>query len=1494
MRRRMVGALATSALVASGASAIAVVAASPAGAAPGAIQQRSTNQMTADALPTEQIDNGVVWSIAVSNGIAYAGGSFSNVRPPGAAAGTNLTPRGNLVAVNLATGALVSSFAPSLNGQVKAVAVTPDGKTLVVGGSFTTAGVVGGAQVARVHLAAYDIASGQLTAFNGNTNATVNGLTVSNSTVYAGGGFTQANGSNPRSRLAAFNIATGSLLGWAPTVDNNVNTMLLSPDGSRVIVGGAFANMNGVPTPGMGALDAVNGTSLPWAVNQVVHDYIGQNNGGILSLSTDGTSIYGTGWSYGAPSNFEGTFSVDPNTGNINWLEDCHGDTYDSYATGGAVYVVSHEHFCSNVGAFPETNPRTWHYSTAFTTQATGTLTTNQEPGSGYGDFAGQPSPSQINWYPTLSPGTFTGEDQAGWALSGNSQYLIEGGEFPKVNATAQYGLVRFAVPSLAPNKRGPQVPGTDPTVTPSTLPLTRTSARITWKSNWDQDDTNLTYSIYRYDQSITVPIYTTTVASQFWNQPINAYVDTGLTAGTTYKYFMRTTDSSGNSQRSSDFTVTIPGNFSQSPYAQDVLKLNPTHYWRMDSPAGTQTATDYAGFNDMTEGSTVTNGAPGAISGDSDTAATFDGSSNGVAGENTAEAGPNTFSVGAWFSTTTNAGGKIVGFGNSQLGTSGSYDRHLYMDNAGHIIFGVYNNAIYTITSPKTYNDGQYHEAVGTLSGSGMTLFIDGMKVGTNSGTTQGQAYSGYWRVGGDNLNAWPNRPASDDFAGTIDEVAVYPTALSPAQIQQQYTDSGRTLNIAPAPTDAYGKAVYADAPDLYYRLDDASGTTAADTSSNNVPGTYYGGVSLQAPSPVTGSNGTGVGFNGSNGGLSSNQSYTNPTTYSEELWFNTTTTSGGKLAGFGNQQSGASSHYDRHIYMNNGGQLIFGAYTGQTVTITSQSSYNDGHWHHVVATQGSDGMHLYVDGQLVGSNANTGAENFTGYWRVGGDNLNGWPNQPSSAYFNGTIDEVSFYLSELSATQVQNHYIASPAAVVPNKPPTASFTQQCTALSCSFDASASSDPDGTIAGYSWDFGDGTTGTGATPNHTYANGGTYTVTLTVTDNQNATGTATSQVTVTTPPPNQPPTASFTSSCSYLVCSFDGTASSDPDGTVAGYSWDFGDGTTSTSATPSHTYSSSGTYTVTLTVTDNQNATGTKTSAVTVAANQAPTASFTQQCTNLNCTFDGTASADSDGHVTGYAWSFGDGTSGSGATPSHNYLAAGTYTVTLTVTDDQGATGTTTSQLTVTGIPTYVADAFNRTVASGWGSADTGGAYTTAGGTFAVTPGAATMRMAAAGSGPTATLNAVSAANINMVVDATTNAQGTGNGISLIYRARYSSSGEYRLKVRLLPGGVVHLALSKLVSGTETVLKEVVISNLTYTTGEVLRTRFTVSGNGTTTLTGKIWDASTTEPATAQVTSTDSTASLQSAGAIGIQSYLSTNATNAPVVATYSGLTVTG
>ncbi len=150
-----------------------------------------------------------------------------------------------------------------------------------------------------------------------------------------------------------------------------------------------------------------------------------------------------------------------------------------------------------------------------------------------------------------------------------------------------------------------------------------------------------------------------------------------------------------------------------------------------------------------------------------------------------------------------------------------------------------------------------------------------------------------------------------------------------------------------------------------------------------------------------------------------------------------------------------------------------------------------------------------------------------------------------------------------------------------VPNQAPTASFTATPTSgitpLTVSFNASSSSDSDGNIINYAWDFGDGSNDSGITTIHTYENSGDYTVQLIITDNNSATNSTTNNITV-TEAPNQPPTASFTanptSGIAPLEVAFDASNSSDSDGSIISYAWDFKDGSTGSGQTITHTFSS--------------------------------------------------------------------------------------------------------------------------------------------------------------------------------------------------------------------------------------------------------------------------------------------------------------------------------
>jgi enamine deaminase RidA (YjgF/YER057c/UK114 family) len=207
----------------------------------------------------------------------------------------------------------------------------------------------------------------------------------------------------------------------------------------------------------------------------------------------------------------------------------------------------------------------------------------------------------------------------------------------------------------------------------------------------------------------------------------------------------------------------------------------------------------------------------------------------------------------------------------------------------------------------------------------------------------------------------------------------------------------------------------------------------------------------------------------------------------------------------------------------METDGRLTFGVWTGEANTITTPAAYNDDEWHHLVATQSSEGMRLYVDGGLRGTHPQTGAQEYTGYWRIGGDTT--WGPQP---WFDGSLDEAAVYPVALTPAQVASHWQLGSGATPPNALPTAVFTSTVTDQTVLVDGSTSTDTDGTVVGYAWDFGDGATATGATATHVYTTAGDHTVTLTVTDDDGGTAQVTNVVT--TSAPNVAPTAAFSAS----------------------------------------------------------------------------------------------------------------------------------------------------------------------------------------------------------------------------------------------------------------------------------------------------------------------------------------------------------------------------
>jgi PKD repeat protein len=737
---------------------------------------RTPKTVTADVLPTPQID-GVVWDQLVVGDTVYVAGEFSSARPFGAPAGTGEVTRSNFLAYDLDSGALRTDIAPSFNAQIRSLAASPDGKRLYAAGSFTS---VSGQT--RYRLAAFDLPSMTLvSSFRPTISATVEAVAVTADSVYITGVFGTVQ-KETRARAAALAPSNAALLPWAPAVVGGTSKAIaISPDGSKVVLAGSFTTLNGSNDPGLGigAVTADTGASLPWKMNSILRN--GGTKSSFMDLSSDGDSVYGVGYQHSQGGQAtEGTFRASWSDGSLVWLADCHGDTYSVEAVGDVVYTAGHNHACDNTGGFPN-DPNGYHRAVAYSKSSYGSTIHNQPPaGWTYGNFAGNPATNVLHWYPDFDAGTYTGLTQGPWDVTAGDGFVLYGGEFTSIDGTKQQGLARFATSDVAPNAKGPQLSGS--AMNPTVSVIGDGIVRVSWPANTDIDNASLTYEVVRDGRS--EPRYTVTAESSFYDRPTLSFVDDGIEPGSTHTYRVRTLDPFGNATSSGTVSFTMVGAGETDPvpatsYDAAILADVPSHYWPFNEPTGL-TSADWAGASTQTiQGSPVERGVAGVEADGSGASTRFGGTARTTSGP--VEPLSNTVSLEAWIKTTTTTGGLIVGASNDN---GGNRDRLLYMGNDGRLHFGVYPGSVRMVDSDERYNDGAWHHVVATLGQGGQQLFVDGALVDSRTDTYSAQSYSGFWAIGGYSLSGWPDRPSSDSFSGSIDNVAVYRTQLTAAEV--------------------------------------------------------------------------------------------------------------------------------------------------------------------------------------------------------------------------------------------------------------------------------------------------------------------------------------------------------------------------------------------------------------------------------------------------------------------------------------------------------------------------------------------------------------------------------------------------------------------------------------------------------------------------------------------------------------------------------------
>ncbi|HEV2372371.1 MAG TPA: LamG-like jellyroll fold domain-containing protein [Streptosporangiaceae bacterium] len=487
---------------------------------------------------------------------------------------------------------------------------------------------------------------------------------------------------------------------------------------------------------------------------------------------------------------------------------------------------------------------------------------------------------------------------------------------------------------------------------------------------------------------------------------------------------------------------------------------------------------------------SNVTLGQPGPLPGSTSTAASFNGTSSTMAlpaslASNASYLAGGYLTVAMWFKTTSDNG--VLFSSNSapitQGTVSGGYIPSLYVGNDGKLQGELWGSTT-PISSATSVADGNWHYAVLTAGGNTESLYLDGHLQGSQNtqvgATGQPDVYVGAGYLGG----GWPDEPHQHQngntgyatyFNGDISDVAMYSHYFTASTASQLYA-AGRTstglLNTLTTPMgntqaqvnydsvtgrvtsvqDAAGgqwsigapsvagssqvfrSAVLGAQPEGYWRLGDTGSATQANDEVNGGYG-QYSNVTLGVGGPFQDE--TAASFNGTSSSVSLPDLVDGQSHMSVGLWFKTTSDNG-VLFGSGSapiSQGSVSGGYVPSLYVGSDGKLQ-GEFYGFSAPMSSANAVTDGKWHHAVLTAAGNTESLYLDGSLIGTQNIAVGVTGQPYVYVGTGFLGGnWPDEPHqhqngntgyATYFNGSIGEVAFYRSALSAAQVATQWTA------------------------------------------------------------------------------------------------------------------------------------------------------------------------------------------------------------------------------------------------------------------------------------------------------------------------------------------------------------------------------------------------------------------------------------------------------------------------------------
>ncbi|MBW5251788.1 Teneurin-1 [Streptomyces sp. P01-B04] len=533
----------------------------------------------------------------------------------------------------------------------------------------------------------------------------------------------------------------------------------------------------------------------------------------------------------------------------------------------------------------------------------------------------------------------------------------------------------------------------------------------------------------------------------------------------------------------------TVYGYATGNHYRTTVMDADPFAYWRLGETSGTVASDtvdlNQGRFNGLYRN--VTLGGTGPLTGSTQKAATFNGTTSYVEVPSAPGATPSYTTVSLWFKTT-QAGGVLFYYGDKPLSDADPVANTkkntpaVYVGTDGKLrgCLAMSPGCMTTIASTATVTDGKWHNVALTGAATTQTLYLDGAKQGTLAGTINDweQPYISFGA--GVNTDGWPAMNASDKlghYSGQLAEVAVYTEALDPSVITAQYqaatrsagllnkittpngktqsavtygttddlvvqaTDGdGGTWKLTPATvtgsSQVYRSAVMGSAPAGYWRLDDTQGAAQAANELHTGFGTYNS-VTQGVAGPFGTGDVTAAQFNGTSSFAEiPYASWHGKGDRSVELWFKTAKP--GVLVSdqtkAPNDAAGASGPIDPVLYVGADGKLRGHWYSvsgSATTDFGSKDKVDNNAWHHAVLSATGTTQTLYVDG--VKQADFTGAPNDQTNTRtfIGAGFAKGWISAPADvSYFTGSIAEVAVHAGGLTEEQVEQHWSAYKAS--------------------------------------------------------------------------------------------------------------------------------------------------------------------------------------------------------------------------------------------------------------------------------------------------------------------------------------------------------------------------------------------------------------------------------------------------------------------------------